>query len=282
MATRWFRLRFRLTGSLHVGSGRWGYVRRGRPYLPGWTLWGALTNLSKRNGKITGMDTFTKVGQYLDHNFWLGHLTLLQAIDGNREIRYLPTQDAASGKTVFQWLNNDNKPVSDCKPPLAFRAGVVRGRPDNDPLGRHFITEAIGSSELNPYHLGGWYLSNNGHQLPLEIGDRLPVGGNRQTSGAVITLVAHEDSGEPNLGLCSHYRLDCKSLMTVSGAVERIVMRRTKEEEGFGRCYLDWGLHAAPGWQFADGVKKLSPVKVKTFFFHGTVHPCEEGKYAVT
>ncbi|RWX48178.1 hypothetical protein H206_05298 [Candidatus Electrothrix aarhusensis] len=34
---QWYKISFRLSGSLHVGSGRWGFVLPCRPYVPGWT-----------------------------------------------------------------------------------------------------------------------------------------------------------------------------------------------------------------------------------------------------
>lgn len=270
----WFRIRFRLSGNLHVGSGRWGYVRSGRPYLPGWTLWGALTNFCKRNGKINGQNSFTGVGNYLDRNFWLGHLSLVKTLDDGKDAAYLPVLDQASGRTIFCW-QTDNR----LEAPLRFRPGVVRGRQDNDPRGRHFLTETIGSGWLKPYHLEGWYLSEINEKLPIDSGDWMPVGGNRQTSGAIITLVEHVCDNTPkdsDLRRCSHYRLESDSPPPVTGTVERVVMRRTKEGKGFGHCVIDWGPHAAPGWQFSGKNVELSPVKkVKDgndIYYHGTVH----------
>jgi hypothetical protein len=38
MSEHWQQVSFRLSGSLFVGSGKWGFVLPCRPYLPGWTL----------------------------------------------------------------------------------------------------------------------------------------------------------------------------------------------------------------------------------------------------
>ncbi len=118
-------------------------------------------------------------------------------------------------------------------------------------------------------------------------GDALRVGGNRQVSGAEIVCEAVEpcpDELRQQFLLLQHLRCNpADNAAALSGELERIVLRRTRTEDGwrsdnsgrsgFGQHHVDWGCHLAPGW---NGLKEqdCQPVQAEDGSFrHGTVEP---------
>ncbi|MCI5144575.1 MAG: hypothetical protein D3923_03395 [Candidatus Electrothrix sp. AR3] len=276
--TEWYQVRFRLTGNLHVGSGRWGFVLPCRPYLPGWTLWGALVVLLKQNGRWPG--GYGELGRAVNEQCWLGHL-FLEHGDGSR---YLPSiAQARGGKTVFTWWQQeDGKSVAHPAPTL-FRHGVVRSsEQDQESLGRLFLTENVQNHTNGPYQLVGIFrFAGREKDLPLEQGDCLRVGGNRQVSGAEITCLAVEPIPAPlgNDTFLGYQHLCCEPAnnnLSLSGEVERIVLRRTRntdgeKSEGFGQHFIDWGSHLVPGWEAYGKIKYAPNYDEKNGFCHGTL-----------
>ena len=265
---QWYQVTFCLSGSLHVGSGRWGFVLPCRPYVPGWTLWGALIVLLKKTGRW-GENGYAELGRAVNTHCWLGHL-FLEADAGDdtyrSTYRYLPVIDRTRrGKTKFSWQNNDDDSVAHLSPPTLFRHGVVRSHEQNqDSLGRLFLTESVQAQPKALYRLSGIF-SYDGEEkdLPFREKDRLQIGGNRQVSGAEITcqtVQALDDNDENevernNLLNLQHLRCDpTNSSLALTGELERVILRRTRsacgnESNGFGQHFLDWGYHLAPGWQ---------------------------------
>jgi hypothetical protein len=277
---KWLRVRFRLLGNLHVGLSRWGYVRSGRPYLPGWTLWGALTNFFKRQGRMPG--SFTEVGNRLNESCWLGHL-YLQAEKDEQRITFLPGLDERSGRIDFQWRKLDAAGIAgspvDEKSPMTFNPGVVRSTKGGaDSQGQLFLTEMI----WGKWRSSLWLVGNIGladdQTIPLQVGDRLVVGGKRQTSGAEIILETMDENQDTPLVL-DPCHLALEGQPGIKGVLERIVMRRTKEGKGFGRHFVDWGIHLTPGWSpFPLPDRTLDPVWVseQSEFRHGIMMPGRE------
>ncbi len=274
---KWLRVRFRLLGHLHVGLSRWGYVRSGRPYLPGWTLWGALTNFFKRQGRLPG--SFTAVGDRLNSSCWLGHC-YLQTQKDEQLIAFLPALDETSGSVVYDWRKlNDGGITGDLvggESPMVFTAGAVRStRGDAGSRGRLFLTEMIWGKWLSPL----WLVGNIGlladQDLPLVVGDRLVIGGNRLTTGAEIILESRDEKrGQPLVLDPCH--LAHRGQPGTKGILERVVMRRTREGESFGRHFVDWGSCLAPGWSpFPPSASALDPVWIPGLgeFRHGIMMP---------
>ena len=40
---QWYKLIFKQVQSIHIGAGNYGVVNETRVFIPGWTMWGALT-----------------------------------------------------------------------------------------------------------------------------------------------------------------------------------------------------------------------------------------------
>ncbi|MGB9755786.1 MAG: hypothetical protein ACPLXO_02775, partial [Desulfurella sp.] len=40
----WYKLVFKQNQPIHIGSTRWGVINETEVFIPGWTMWGALTN----------------------------------------------------------------------------------------------------------------------------------------------------------------------------------------------------------------------------------------------
>ncbi len=280
---QWYKVTFTLSGNLHVGSGRWGFVLPCRSYVPGWTLWGALVVLLKKTGRWSG--EYGEIGQAVNEHCWLGHL-FLETNLGGETYRYLPAINTnRSGKTMFAWRDNLGEPADHLLPPTLFRHGVVRSHEQNqDSLGRLFLTESVQARQDAFYRLSGIFRYDGAKKdLPFQERDRLCIGGNRQISGAEITcrtVQALDDSDENkveknNLLHLQHLRCDPTN-SSLTGELERIVLRRTRSadgerSEGFGQHFVDWGIHLVPGWDGPE-VREYRPVKRDTEEFrHGTV-----------
>lgn len=276
----WYTICFRIIGDLHVGARKWGFVRSGRAYLPGWTLWGALTNFLKSTGKRPG--TFEEVGRWLNTHFWIGHSTLMTRLPDTEEgtlFAFIPVVRMPNHRTVFQWqaIGVPQPPPERCPAqPMAYRHGVVRQPAlDEGTLGNLFLTETISSPRNNPFFLQGWIMAAAGERLPLSLGDCLPIGGSRTAGGASLVLEGFEEQADlrdlPD-GL-SHLR--CPEGGGVAGTLERIVLRRTLENDprGFGGKIVDWGLHLRPGWQSGpQHVLSVRPFRdQEKGWLHGTV-----------
>ena len=238
---QWYKVTFTLSGSLHVGSGRWGFVLPCRPYVPGWTLWGALVVLLKKTERWPG--GYGEIGQAVNKHCWLGHLFLETDMDGDT-YRYLPAVDQdKGGKTVFAWRDNLDQPADHLHPPTLFRHGVVRSHEqDQNSLGRLFLTESVQVRQKPPYRLSGIFYYDRAENKPLfQIKDHLHIGGNRQVSGAEITCrtvqpLTDNDKNEVeknNLLHLQHLRCDpANSSLALTGELERIVLRRTRSACG--------------------------------------------------
>ncbi|MCI5137481.1 MAG: hypothetical protein D3922_03490 [Candidatus Electrothrix sp. AR1] len=276
---------FTLSGSLHVGSGRWGFVLPCRPYVPGWTLWGALVVLLKKTGRWSG--GYGEIGQAVNEHCWLGHL-FLETEMGDDTYRYLPAVDQdKGGKTMFAWRDNLGQPTDLLLPPTLFRHGVVRSHEqDQNSLGRLFLTESVQARQDAPYRLSGIFRYDGAKKdLPFQERDRLRIGGNRQVSGAEITcrtVQTLDDNDENeveknNLLHLQHLRFDPTNRSpTLTGELERIVLRRTRSacgdtSKGFGQHFLDWGNHLAPGWQGLREQRYKPILDKKGESRHGTV-----------
>jgi len=276
----WHQVSFRLSGSLFVGSYRWGFVLPCRHYLPGWTLWGALTVLLHKSGRWQG--GYGAIGQRLNQECWLGHL-FLQQEDGSR---YLPAIDPQQGgKTVFDWRGG-GKTVAHPHP-TRFRHGTVRSREQEpESLGRLFLTETV---QPRNYRLTGIFRHDGPVDKLLLPGDALRVGGNRQVSGAEIVCEAVQPCPEElrrQFLLLQHLRCNpADNRLALSGELERIVLRRTRTQDGsrsdnsgrsgFGQHHVDWGCHLAPGWNGLEAEnQECQPVQeAGGGFRHGTVEP---------
>lgn len=284
---QWYKISFRLSGSLHVGSGRWGFVLPCRPYVPGWTLWGALVVLLKKTGRWPG--GYGEIGRAVNERCWLGHF-FLEMNQDNRTYRHLPAVDRnKGGKTVFAWRDNDENPVDTLSSPTFFRHGVVRSNEQNqDSLGRLFLTESVQARQDASYRLRGIiFYDGINNEPPFHVKDRLHIGGNRQVSGAEITCLTVEplddsDKNEEernNLLRFQHLRCDpANSSLALTGELERIVLRRTRsangeKSDGFGQHFVDWGIHLAPGWQEALEHQYKPTFDKNGEFRHGTVQP---------
>ena len=268
----WYQVSFRLSGSLFVGSGRWGFVLPCRPYVPGWTLWGALVVLLKKSERWRQAD-YGEIGQRLNKQCWLGHLFLEQK-DGSQ---YLPKIDRNQGsKTVFDWRGGKAG-----KSPTLFRHGTVRSSQEQgqDSLDRLFLTETV---QPRNYKLTGIFRYDGALDELLQLGDVLRIGGNRQVSGAEIVCEAVAPClDEQRRTFLKYQHLRCHNpadnTLALSGELERIVLRRTRKEDGadaggFGQHFADWDFHLAPGWEGLEA-QELSPVKYADdgSFRHGTV-----------
>jgi len=254
----------------------------GRPYLPGWTLWGALTVFLKRSGRWSG--DWGELGSQLNEKCWLGHFCLI-ANGGDGEYGFLPSRQA-DGAIRYCWQKKKtgqsaavNQPDMH---PMAFRHGVTRlssGSADN--LGRLFLHEIVRFDPNRPFRLQGllyWQAGKN-TKFPLVKGDILKIGGNRQVSGAEISC-ERIASWKPGSRLARHHLLCLEGDRShPSGNLERIVLRRTRAADGkkngsfkgFGQHFVDWGDHLAPGWQL-DELPCLEPVySDDDGYRHGTV-----------
>lgn len=280
---QWYKLSFSLSGSLHIGSGRWGFVLPSRSYVPGWTLWGALVVLLKKTGRWSG--GYGEIGRAVNEHCWLGHLFLETFGETEQEgsvYRYLPAIQSKQGeKTVFAWRDKNNRIVEDLLPPTLFRHGVVRSNEqDQESLGRLFLTETVQARQITPYRLNGIFGFNGIDSLPFQEKDCLQIGGNRQVNGAEITCLdvqlLNDDEKNNLLGL-QHLLCDPTNNNTpLTGELERIVLRRTrssdgKRTEGFGQHFVDWGYHLAPGWEASERHEYTPVKKDAEGFRHGTV-----------
>ncbi len=283
---QWYKFSSSLSGSLHIGSGRWGFVLPSRPYVPGWTLWGALVVLLKKTGRWPG--GYGEIGRAVNEHCWLGHLfleTFVQTEQEGRVYRYLPAiESKQGGKTVFAWRDSNDRVVEDLLPPTLFRHGVVRSNEqDQDSLGRLFLTETMQARQATPYRLSGIFGVNGIDFLPFQKKDRLRIGGNRQVNGAEIIcldvqlLNGDEKNEVEKDNLLGLQHLLCQSTNnTLTGEMERIVLRRTrssdgKRTEGFGQHFVDWGCHLAPGWEVLERHGYAPVRKDAEGFRHGTV-----------
>jgi hypothetical protein len=231
--------------------------------------------LLKKSGRWPGC--YGAIGRRLNQECWLGHLFLEQE-DGSR---YLPAIDPQQGgKTVFDWRGGKDIVPADCQPPTRFRHGTVRSREqDQESLHRLFLTETI---QPRNYRLTGILRYDGPMDELLLPGDALRIGGNRQVSGAEIVCEAVQpcpDEQRRQFLRLQHLRCDpADNRLALSGELERIVLRRTRTEDGsrsdgFGQHHVDWGCHLAPGWQ-ENGVEgqEYQPVQTKDGCFrHGTV-----------
>lgn len=280
----WYLVTFQLNGNLHVGSGRWGFVLPSRPYLPGWTLWGALTVLLKQTGRWDGK--WAEVGNQLSKECWLGHFFL--TVRPKPLFSYLPALKPDDGGRIhYAWeLENEQEDTgTPAALPMVFRHGVTRANSGSaDNLGRLFLHEMVRFDRTRPYNLRGllYWKGEKQKRFPLEKGDVLRVGGNRQVSGGAI--VCKEISRwklKPRL-LVRHH-LQYVDGLEALGELERIVMRRTrpaageagKDFKGFGQYVVDWGEHLVPGWE-TRGTRDLEPVWYDTEYRHGTVRIQQE------
>uniref|UniRef100_UPI0040571CEA hypothetical protein n=1 Tax=Candidatus Electrothrix sp. TaxID=2170559 RepID=UPI0040571CEA len=287
----WQQVTFRLSGSLHVGSGRWGFVQPCRPYLPGWTLWGALTVLLKKQDRWSG--GYGAIGQRLNAEYWLGHF-FLTSKEGSETYSYLPALDQnQGGKTVFTWRNSLEGAADHLAPPTLFRHGTVRSRNQGqDSLGRLFLTETAQARQVEPYRLVGIIGYDDATDDLAELlkpGDTLRIGGNRQVGGAEITCEGVQPCPEEQRQqFLRRQHLRCNPTdnaapdsSALSGELERIVLRRTRNPEkggnndfrGFGQHHVDWGCHLAPGWEGPEE-QVYQPARDERYGFrHGTVEP---------
>ncbi|SHH27720.1 hypothetical protein SAMN02745221_02070 [Thermosyntropha lipolytica DSM 11003] len=57
---KWFKLVFRQKQPLHIGSFRWGVIAETGIFIPGWTMWGALTDAFLRRESFARLDESEK------------------------------------------------------------------------------------------------------------------------------------------------------------------------------------------------------------------------------
>ena len=48
---KWYKLRFKQNQPIHIGSTKWGVVNKTEIFIPGWTMWGALTKTFNQYSK---------------------------------------------------------------------------------------------------------------------------------------------------------------------------------------------------------------------------------------
>ena len=61
---KWYKLAFKQIQPIHIGAGSYGVVNETRIFIPGWTMWGALTkayNLQKGNKLSENQDLFKNI-----------------------------------------------------------------------------------------------------------------------------------------------------------------------------------------------------------------------------
>ncbi|WPD24668.1 MAG: hypothetical protein Q3M24_13360 [Candidatus Electrothrix aestuarii] len=281
---QWYHVSFLLSGSLHVGSGRWGFILPCRPYVPGWTLWGALVVLLKKTGRWPGQ--LGEIGCAVNQYCWLGHL-FLEAGGAQTTYRYLPVMNQMQGgKNIFTWRDISGTSVDHLPPPTLFRHGVVRSHEQGqNSLGRLFLTESVQGRQGISYQLSGIFFYNGDKdKLPFQQEDRLLLGGNRQVNGAEIICSSVSPLGDNKAltlpkGYSKQHHLRpelSEGNLALTGELERIVMRRTrsacgKKSNGFGQHFLDWGIHLAPGWHSSNQQDHQPLFDKQDAFRHGTI-----------
>ena len=275
---KWYRLRFRLMGNFHVGQRKWGYVRSSRSYLPGWTLWGALTAFLVQSGRTKD---YHETGVLLHKSFWFSHLFLTCPTSSNNELSsYLPFYDEACGTTSYCWQNENNKLGKKPDIPVhpSLQPGIVRtSGTDFSSQGNLFLTETISAGMSTGLCFEGWVGVLENKPFPLQKNDGLLIGGNRSTNGCELFFDKIEASDSPPPHARCHLSLppdNCN--LNTQGDMEKIVLRRTRDRNGkrhgFGGCFEDWGLNLAPGWQMEQTDLEITP-KIDTdgWLYHGVV-----------
>lgn len=48
---KWYKLVFKQNQPIHIGSTKWGIVNKTEIFIPGWTMWGALTKTFNQYSK---------------------------------------------------------------------------------------------------------------------------------------------------------------------------------------------------------------------------------------
>lgn len=274
---KWYRLCFRVIGNFHVGSRKWGYVRSGRPYLPGWTFWGALTAFLVQSGR---KKDYHDTGYRLHTEFWFSHFFFRAKTAGeSSSFYYLPCFDQNRGLTSYCWQNLEGRsPATDIPIRPALRPGIVRtGGRETSPLGNLFLTETINAGLGSELWLEGRVAADANMDIPLWPGDALLIGGNRSSNGCELIFENCRQDNEPRPDLC-HLSMSaagpCDTGL-VRGELERVVLRRTRNRQGadcgFGGHFEDWDVCLAPGWAGEDtGKIAVRPCRDRDqWYYHG-------------
>ncbi|MBP2072015.1 hypothetical protein [Thermoanaerobacterium butyriciformans] len=68
---RWYKLIFKQNQPIHIGSIEWGVINETEIFIPGWTMWGALTNQYLRTRGFNEIDKAKRIFEHIT-NFYPG------------------------------------------------------------------------------------------------------------------------------------------------------------------------------------------------------------------
>lgn len=267
-----YELRLRLLAPLHAGWRKVGNLQQTRPYVPGNTLWGALTaRLARmRAAQTGGVANYQKAGDEIDK--------------GLRFSYFYPVDDGApSGNIEWPWVMKSN---FDWKFLNSFTGSPVESRRQTTTEGGLHETEYImpHTREGNPVFLQGYVAVNATSVSPSCLGEvlclqnlfnQLQLGGERSYGwGRVAVEKCRPMDGEgvrffgynlqiddsdhlymiiPQDGfLPAHLRIqgnkdDDGPNDYIEGPIEVLNGRLTKKGDRYGRNFAGPGLFWAPG-----------------------------------
>lgn len=66
---KWYKLIFKQNQPIHIGSTEWGVISETEIFIPGWTMWGALTNQYLKTNGFNEIDKARKIFEHIT-NFY--------------------------------------------------------------------------------------------------------------------------------------------------------------------------------------------------------------------